>query len=216
MSAESPASVNEGEDELRQKGLELLIEAADYVEKCDSKRHREFDHGYASTFRQDDEPLRKRLKGMKKTQSRTFHNELEKNRRAHLRSCLDNLKSIVPLGSDSARHTTLSLLNKATVLIKELEVKQGSFQQEKDKLGKYNQKLKELLFRLQVKYERYRKNSTGSSSLSECSNDSDKDEIIDVVSTSCSSDDELVQMMTASSDVNGIMVSMPEILIGST
>ena len=49
---------------------------------------------------------------------RSTHNELEKNRRAHLRNCLEKLKDIVPLGADSSRHTTLGLLNKAKHFIK--------------------------------------------------------------------------------------------------
>lgn len=39
-------------------------------------------------------------------------------RRAHLRSCLERLKEIVPLGSDTNRHTTLGLLTKAKRFIK--------------------------------------------------------------------------------------------------
>lgn len=39
-------------------------------------------------------------------------------RRAHLRSCLERLKEIVPLGSDTSRHTTLGLLTKAKRFIK--------------------------------------------------------------------------------------------------
>ncbi len=50
--------------------------------------------------------------------SRSTHNELEKNRRAHLRHCLEKLKDIVPLGADTSRHTTLGLLNKAKHFIK--------------------------------------------------------------------------------------------------
>ena len=49
---------------------------------------------------------------------RSTHNELEKNRRAHLRNCLEKLKDIVPVGGDSSRHTTLGLLNKAKHFIK--------------------------------------------------------------------------------------------------
>nr|XP_039272134.1 max dimerization protein 1-like [Styela clava] len=212
----SPTS--ESDDDTKVLGLELLIEAANYLEKCDSKRQRESDHGYASTFKYgDDEPAKKRLKSSKKSQSRTSHNELEKNRRAHLRNCLDNLKSIVPLGSDSNRHTTLGLLKKATSLIKDLEGKEVGYEKEKDKLGKYNEQLKQILFRLEIKFERLRRDSTGSTSLSECSNDSDKDEIIDVLDTSCSSSDELIQVMTAANnDANGMLISMPEILIVST
>lgn len=39
-------------------------------------------------------------------------------RRAHLRLCLERLKSLVPLGPDANRHTTLSLLMKARNHIK--------------------------------------------------------------------------------------------------
>ena len=49
---------------------------------------------------------------------RSTHNELEKNRRAHLRNCLEKLKDIVPVGADSSRHTTLGLLNKAKHFIR--------------------------------------------------------------------------------------------------
>lgn len=40
------------------------------------------------------------------------------SRRAHLRLCLERLKSLVPLGPDANRHTTLSLLMKAKDHIK--------------------------------------------------------------------------------------------------
>lgn len=58
----------------------------------------------------------------KKSQgNRSTHNELEKNRRAHLRTCLEKLKEVVPLESDSSRHTTLGLLTKAKGFIRTLE-----------------------------------------------------------------------------------------------
>lgn len=58
----------------------------------------------------------------KKSQgNRSTHNELEKNRRAHLRTCLEKLKEVVPLETDSSRHTTLGLLTKAKGFIKTLE-----------------------------------------------------------------------------------------------
>lgn len=40
------------------------------------------------------------------------------HRRAHLRLCLEKLKGLVPLGPESSRHTTLSLLTKAKLHIK--------------------------------------------------------------------------------------------------
>lgn len=53
--------------------------------------------------------------------NRSMHSELEKNRRANLRSCLGRLKEVVPLESDSSRHTTFGLLTKARAYIESLE-----------------------------------------------------------------------------------------------
>lgn len=39
-------------------------------------------------------------------------------RRAHLRTCLEKLKLLVPLGPETSRHTTLGLLTKAKRFIK--------------------------------------------------------------------------------------------------
>merc|ERR1712233_208180 len=110
--------------------IATLLQAAEYLDR----REREAEHGYATTlpspgeedFHQNNTSSTKnstRLnKSTKKPQgNRSTHNELEKNRRAHLRSCLENLKDIVPVGSDSSRHTTLGLLNKAKHFIKNLE-----------------------------------------------------------------------------------------------
>merc|ERR1712227_87797 len=106
--------------------IETLLQAAEYIER----REREAEHGYASTLPTTSEDQiivstkNQRLKTSstkKATGSRSTHNELEKNRRAHLRSCLENLKDLVPVGADSSRHTTLGLLNKAKHFIKNLE-----------------------------------------------------------------------------------------------
>merc|ERR1712141_806617 len=106
--------------------IETLLQAAEYIER----REREAEHGYASTLpttSQDQiivSTKNQRLKTSstkKATGSRSTHNELEKNRRAHLRSCLENLKDLVPVGADSSRNTTLGLLNKAKHFIKNLE-----------------------------------------------------------------------------------------------
>merc|ERR1711988_982556 len=104
--------------------IDTLLQAAEYIER----REREAEHGYASTLpntvsvNQIITTKNPRLKSTKKAQgSRSTHNELEKNRRAHLRSCLENLKDLVPVGADSSRHTTLGLLNKAKHFIKNLE-----------------------------------------------------------------------------------------------
>merc|ERR1711962_1131254 len=106
--------------------IATLLQAAEYLDR----REREAEHGYATTLPSPGEEEYQittknstRLnKNTKKPQgNRSTHNELEKNRRAHLRSCLENLKDIVPVGSDSSRHTTLGLLNKAKHFIKNLE-----------------------------------------------------------------------------------------------
>merc|ERR1712209_77904 len=102
--------------------IDTLLLAAEYIER----REREAEHGYASLPTDPNQIITstksQRLKSTKKAQgSRSTHNELEKNRRAHLRSCLENLKDLVPVGADSSRHTTLGLLNKAKHFIKNLE-----------------------------------------------------------------------------------------------
>nr|BAF35982.1 bHLH transcription factor MAD [Molgula tectiformis] len=190
-------------------GLDILIKAADYIETCENeKRHRESDHGYASTYRyiDDNEPLHKRVKITKKNQSRTSHNELEKNRRAHLRNCLDNLKAIVPLGQDASRHTTLGLLNKATSLIEDLERQQKIYNKQKSDLSNHNEQLKHLLLGLELS-SRIRHDSTNSIGLSDLSTDSDKEEIIDV--TECSSSgDELIQELIGMKTMPAEMVIM--------
>uniref|UniRef100_A0AAZ3RKC4 BHLH domain-containing protein n=1 Tax=Oncorhynchus tshawytscha TaxID=74940 RepID=A0AAZ3RKC4_ONCTS len=93
--------------------VQMLIEAAEYLDR----REREAEHGYASmlpfTSSKEKDSLKRKNKSKKNSNSRSTHNEMEKNRRAHLRLCLERLKSLVPLGPDSNRHTTLSLLMRA-------------------------------------------------------------------------------------------------------
>ncbi|XP_041087921.1 max dimerization protein 1-like [Polyodon spathula] len=95
-------------------------------------------------------------------------------RRAHLRLCLERLKSLVPLGPDSNRHTTLSLLMKARVHIKKLEESDKRSQHQLDQLQREQRHLKRRLEQLGV--ERIRMDSTGSTLSSEKS-DSDQEEI---------------------------------------
>nr|CAB3264093.1 MAD Not7 protein [Phallusia mammillata] len=188
--------------------IELLLQAAEFLDNQD-KRDRESEHGYAApAYRYGNEPLRTKMKAIRRSQNRTSHNELEKNRRAHLRGCLENLKSIVPLSGDATRHTTLGLLNQASQLIKTLEEKNQQSEHEKSQLSKYNEQLKRTLQRLEV--SRRRRNSTGSawsSSHSESSNDSDKDEeIIDV--TDCSDDAERLQAPVPLRSTNLITINV--------
>ncbi|XP_025777387.1 max dimerization protein 4 [Puma concolor] len=98
--------------------LLILLEAAEYLER----RDREAEHGYASVLPFDGDFARKKTKAAglvrKAPNNRSSHNELEKHRRAKLRLYLEQLKQLVPLGPDSTRHTTLSLLKRAKMHIK--------------------------------------------------------------------------------------------------
>lgn len=98
--------------------IATLLKAADYLERKD----REAEHGYATSLPMPIvQSSRRKSKNRKIQGSRTSHNELEKNRRAHLRHCLESLKRVVPLSSENTRHTTLGLLIEAQMLIKNLE-----------------------------------------------------------------------------------------------
>ncbi|KPP66834.1 max dimerization protein 1-like [Scleropages formosus] len=133
-------------------------------------RYIEAEHGYASMLpystSKERDSLKRKSKSKKNSNSRSTHNEMEKNRRAHLRLCLERLKSLVPLGPDSNRHTTLSLLMKAKEHIK-LQREQRHLRRRLEQLG----------------VERTRTDSTGSVISSEKS-DSDQEELdVDVEGT---------------------------------
>ncbi|CAB3400331.1 unnamed protein product [Caenorhabditis bovis] len=81
--------------------------------------------------------------------SRAAHNELEKTRRANLRGCLDQLKSLVPSISDAARNTTLALLTRARDYIKELDEDNANLQRLKQLKEAENAALAAELERLQ-------------------------------------------------------------------
>lgn len=157
--------------------LQMLIEAAEFLDR----REREAEHGYASMppfiSSQERESLKRKSKSKKNTSSRSTHNEMEKNRRAHLRLCLERLKSMVPLGSDASRHTTLSLLMKAKDHIKRLEESDRRSQHTLEQLQREQRHLQRRLEQLGV--ERTRMDSTGSTQSSDKS-DSDQEEDLDV------------------------------------
>ncbi|KAK3554600.1 hypothetical protein QTP70_027884, partial [Hemibagrus guttatus] len=104
--------------------LLILLEAAEYLER----RDREAEHGYASVLPYSSDFNRKKKAQLlsrrpsnnnnNNNNNRSSHNELEKHRRAKLRLYLEQLKQLVPLGPDSTRHTTLSLLKRARMHIK--------------------------------------------------------------------------------------------------
>nr|XP_044628562.1 max dimerization protein 1 isoform X2 [Equus asinus] len=151
--------------------IQMLLEAADYLER----REREAEHGYASMLpynNKDRDALKRRNKSKKNnSSSRSTHNEMEKNRRAHLRLCLEKLKGLVPLGPESSRHTTLSLLTKAKLHIKKLEDCDRKAVHQIDQLQREQRHLKRQLEKLGI--ERIRMDSIGSTVSSERS-DSDR------------------------------------------
>ncbi|XP_072702130.1 max dimerization protein 1 isoform X1 [Ciconia boyciana] len=152
--------------------IQMLLEAAEYLER----REREAEHGYASLLPggKDGEGLRRRAKARKSGGgSRSTHNEMEKNRRAHLRLCLEKLKGLVPLGPEASRHTTLSLLTKAKLHIKKLEDYDRKAVHQIDQLQREQRHLKRQLEKLGI--ERIRMDSIGSTVSSERS-DSDRGE----------------------------------------
>ncbi|MEQ2263447.1 Max dimerization protein 3, partial [Xenotaenia resolanae] len=113
---------------------------------------------------------------------RTVHNELEKNRRAQLRHCLEELKKQVPVSSDSMRNTTLNLLRQAQLHIKKLQEQDERAEQLKDRLRWEQRELRVRLEQLQRGTERMRNNSQGSTMSSERS-DSDREDVeVDVES----------------------------------
>merc|ERR1712066_1179665 len=152
--------------------IATLLQAAEYLDR----REREAEHGYATTlpspgeedFHQNTTTKNStRLnKNTKKPQgNRSTHNELEKNRRAHLRNCLEKLKDIVPVGGDSSRHTTLGLLNKAKHFIKSLEDKERKGTTHKDNLLREQRYLRRRLELLSTQVDAINKRR----SVSECS-----------------------------------------------
>ncbi|KAF0870987.1 LST2 protein, partial [Crocuta crocuta] len=84
-------------------------------------------------------------------------------RRAKLRLYLEQLKQLVPLGPDSTRHTTLSLLKRAKMHIKKLEEQDRRALSIKEQLQREHRFLKRRLEQLSVQsLERVRTDSTGS------------------------------------------------------
>ncbi|XP_051993310.1 max dimerization protein 4 isoform X2 [Xyrauchen texanus] len=146
--------------------LLILLEAAEYLER----RDREAEHGYATVLRYDSDLCRK------KTSSpilRKSHN----NRRAKLRLYLEELKQLVPLGPDSNRHTTLSLLKRAKMHIKKLEEQDRKAVNVKEQLQREHRYLKRRLEQLSVQgLERIRTDSMGST----ISTDSEQDVDVDI------------------------------------
>uniref|UniRef100_A0A0B6ZND2 BHLH domain-containing protein n=1 Tax=Arion vulgaris TaxID=1028688 RepID=A0A0B6ZND2_9EUPU len=196
------------------QSIAQLLQAAEYLER----REREAEHGYASSLPMPDEyiPCRRRSKSKKTQGNRSTHNELEKNRRAHLRHCLERLKDLVPLGVDSSRHTTLGLLTKARSFIKNLEEKERKAMLLRDQLERENRHLRRRLEQLnhlsnshnlyRVRQERsisecsISTNSSSPSVLSTSSFKSEESDEIDVIGGFQSDSDDQLSVESLGSD----------------
>ncbi|CAG2254831.1 MAD [Mytilus edulis] len=146
--------------------ITTLLQAAEYLER----REREAEHGYASTAPMPDYVSKKKIKP-KKSQG---------NRRAHLRSSLETLKDLVPLGNDHTRHTTLGLLTNAKGFIRNLEDKEKKYNQQKDQLKRehrFLQRRLESLMEGQYRVPHERSISECSTATSSTSSTSESDEI---------------------------------------
>ncbi|KAM4590662.1 max-interacting protein 1-like [Odontesthes bonariensis] len=171
------------------RNVQVLLDAANYIENIE-KNNGKCEHGYASTYPATEishQQKQRKLKNRKmdNIHNRSAHNELEKNRRAHLRLCLERLKSLIPLGPDCSRHTTLGLLNKAKAHIKKLEEMDRKSQHQLETLEREQRHLQRQLALLQPhgERERVRTDSLGSRIDSDRS-ESDREEIeVDVEST---------------------------------
>jgi len=210
--------------------IAALLQAAEYLER----REREVEHGYASSlpgpfvldesYNQTRNHLSigvnsnssfKRLKtpNNKKPQgNRSTHNELEKNRRAHLRNCLEKLKDIVPVGGDSSRHTTLGLLNKAKHFIKSLEDKERKSTAHRDNLLREQRYLRRRLELLSTQVDAIHKRrsvsecSTSTVSSSHSSHSESDEHEVDVIGYGGASDDDHSSIRSGTSD-GGVTVT---------
>jgi len=90
-------------------------------------------------------------------------------RRAQLRTCLEKLKDLVPLGPESARHTTLGLLTRAKHFIKTLEERDRRHVQHKDQLNREQRFLRRKMEQLSQQFDIQQQIKRRANSLSECS-----------------------------------------------
>ncbi|KAG7512197.1 max-interacting protein 1-like [Solea senegalensis] len=169
------------------QNVQVLLDAADYIENVE-KNSGKCEHGYASLYPEAQSAHQQKQRKFKNRKldnihNRSAHNELEKNRRAHLRLCLERLKSLIPLGPDCSRHTTLGLLNKAKAHIKKLEEVDRRSLHQLENLEREQRHLQRQLSQLQTHGERVRTDSLDSRTFSDRS-ESDREEIeVDVEST---------------------------------
>ncbi|XP_055502947.1 max-interacting protein 1 isoform X1 [Leucoraja erinacea] len=162
------------------QNVQVILEAASHIERTEQATDKA-EHGYASSLPCDVEATRRKMKTKKNSS----------NSRAHLRLCLEQLKELIPLGSECTRHTTLGLLNKAKAHIKKLEELDRKSLYQIEHLEREHRFLKRRLEQLQglPENERMRMDSVGSNVFSDRS-DSEREEIeVDVESTEFSHGD---------------------------
>lgn len=174
--------------------IAALLEAAEYLERRDRETK---EHGYASSLPMPDD-LRcssKRPKTKKSQGSRTTHNELEKNRRAHLRNCLEKLKDMVPLGPEASRHTTLGLLTKAKRFIKNLEDRDKKHNTHKEHLNREHRFLRRRLEQLSALTALSKRRSVSECSTSTVSSTNSSHSSASSASPSCISESDEVDVI---------------------
>lgn len=196
--------------------IQQLLLAADYIER----REREAEHGYASTLPMpEDYSSKKRLKSKKSQGNRSTHNELEKNRRANLRHCLEKLKDIVPVGPESSRHTTLGLLTKAKAFIKALEDKERKTNLQREHLRREQRFLQRRLEGLLEGQYRVRQErsisecSTSTNSTTSSNSESDEIDIMGYGSATSDTDD---HSSVESSSSDGFTIAVKRVCLNSS
>uniref|UniRef100_A0A3P8WCS3 MAX interactor 1, dimerization protein n=1 Tax=Cynoglossus semilaevis TaxID=244447 RepID=A0A3P8WCS3_CYNSE len=136
------------------KNVQVLLDAAHYIENVE-KNSGKYEHGYASLYPESQPSHQQKQRKFKNRKQDHIH-----NRRAHLRLCLEKLKSLIPLGPDCSRHTTLGLLNKAKAHIKKLEETDRRSQHQLETLEREQRHLQRQLAQLQTHGDRERVRTT--------------------------------------------------------
>ncbi|XP_077960788.1 max-interacting protein 1 isoform X2 [Gasterosteus aculeatus] len=188
------------------KTVQVLLDAANYLENVE-KSYGKCEHGYASTYPETQTAPQLKQRKSKNRKSDNIH-----NRRAHLRLCLERLKSLIPLGPDCSRHTTLGLLNKAKAHIKKLEELDRRSLHQLETLEREQRHLQRQLSQLQTHGDRERVCTDSQGSHVDSGSDREEIEIdvestefshgeMDSVSTSGTSDlDDLSSQQSSASD----------------
>lgn len=196
--------------------IQQLLLAADYIER----REREAEHGYASTLPMpEDYSSKKRLKSKKSQGNRSTHNELEKNRRANLRHCLEKLKDIVPVGPESSRHTTLGLLTKAKGFIKALEEKERKTNSQREHLRReqrFLQRRLESLLEGQYRVRQERSISECSTSTNSTTSSNSESDEIDIMGYGSATSDTDDHSSVESSLSDGFTIAVKRVRLNSS